>query len=599
MLLKRLPLFIFLILASLALLPLPDTSITSARQAGVGANVWEVKLAPNTQAGSNITIENQCGQTHSFNVVPREAPYLRLSNTTVRVKGRSRLILPATFNTTGMRAGDYNGSVVVECETCREERTCRQENKTIPVHLLVTAVNGTQFVGSNLPPSSFTENTSAPQTVTPVKPFCTDFDDSALHGWGNGGSQVKVEIKQPGASGAASDDYFHATDQSGASWISASPDYHGNWTSLANKGCGALCWDVRLFIDGLDGGHIGDDHLCTTASGPCPANTFRPIVPSLIMISDPDGPGGNPPLRAIFRGKTFITEDGGSNPGWHHVCAPVALLSGGGNLPSNAQGAWEMLDGAPNSSWNTVLSNVTDIQFPIDFTSNPAEEVGYDNFCFRDNECPQTSECAQVTTKEIACKEGGGSYAYTFSVTNNTSKDVQQILLTPPIGSSLTFSQQVFNLSTPLHPGQSTTLSVTLGNIKQGECFFVTLMSKDGPCCTVRVCPELPDCCALITDVKIAPSPTGGYDYTFTVTNQSANPIQYIYFTPQSGVTMTSYLPVTPSLAPGGTRTFTVKINAPPSGGKVCFTISLHGEGMKDCCSVEHCIKLPGLGTPK
>jgi len=425
------------------------------------------------------------------------------------------------------------------------------------------------------------------QGIPFVELFCTDFNDKSLHGWGNGGSQVKVEIKTPGPSGQPSDFYFHATDLSGTSWISASPEYRGNWTKLAEKGCGALCFDFRLFIDGLTDGHIGDDHLCTT-SGTCPTGTFRPIFPSLILISDPDGAGGNPPVRAVYRSNTFVTEDGASNPGWHHLCAPVALLANG-NLPSNAEGGWQMLDGAPNSSWNGILANVTDIQFPIDFTGNPAEEVGYDNFCFRDDACPQTSSCATITPPPAVCKaDGSGGYTYTFSVTNKSGKDVEHILLTPIGG--LTLSQQVFE--TPLHPGQSTTITVDLGNVKPGSdsCFFVTLMTKDGPCCTVKVCPVLPDCCATAT-ARFECDPKGAYTGTFTIVNTSPNTIKNIYLYP-SGVTLSqTYFAV--NLAPGQSFTTPVLTIKGAKPGRLCFRLSMHTEDMQDCCEVEFCIVLP------
>jgi hypothetical protein len=430
------------------------------------------------------------------------------------------------------------------------------------------------------------------QTIKVVEPFCTDFNDNSLHGWGNGGSQVKVEIKTPGASGQPSDSYFHATDKSGTSWISASPEYHGDWTKLAEKGCGALCFDFRLFIDGLDGGHIGDDHLCTTTSGACPPNTFRPIFPQLILISDPDGPGGNPPLRAVYRANTFVTEDGGSNPGWHHICAPLALLASGG-LPSDANGRWQMADNAPNSSWNSPLANVIDVQFGIDFTGNPAEEVGYDNFCFHDDACPQTSGCATIAPPAAICKRDGSGYTYTFSVTNNSGKDVEHILLTPK-GSGFTLSQQV--VETPLHPGQSTTITVDIGNIKPGTkpCFYVTLMTKDGPCCTVEVCPVLPDCCAIATG-KFACDPKGSYTGTFTIVNTSPNTIKNIYLYPPAGVTMSqTYFAVT--LAPGQSFTTPVITIKGAKPGRFCFRVSMHTENMKDCCSVEVCIVLPECG---
>ncbi len=433
------------------------------------------------------------------------------------------------------------------------------------------------------------------QGIKVVEPFCTDFNDNSLHGWGNGGSQVKVEIKGPGPSGKDSDLYFHATDKSGSSWISASPEYHGNWTKLAENGCGALCFDFRLFKDGFDGGHIGDDSVCTTTSGPCPPGTYRPVLPLMILISDPDGSGPIPPVRAVYRGKTFVTEDGGSNPGWHHICAPVALLANG-NLPSDANGGWQMADNAPNSSWNGLLANVTDIQFGIDFTGNPAEEVGYDNFCFREDACPPTSECATIAPPAALCKRDGSGYTYSFSVTNNSGRDVTEILLTPPPGSGLVLSNQAFPLTTPLPNGQSTTLTVDLGNVKPGteSCFFVTLMTKDGPCCTVKVCPVLPDCCAaangnFVCDLK------GAYTGTFTIVNTSPNTIKNIYLYPPPGVTMSqSYFAVT--LPPGQSFTTPVITIKGAKPGRHCFRVSMHTEDMKDCCSVEICIVLPECG---
>ena len=114
--------------------------------------------------------------------------------------------------------------------------------------------------------------------------------------------------------------------------------------------------------------------------------------------------------------------------------------------------------------------------------------------------------CAQVTG-EARCLPGGG-YSYTFTATNSTGSDMSQILLTPLPGSTFTLSPQLFNLSSPLHNGQSTTLTVTIGNGKAGDkvCFFVSLMADKAPCCNVQVCLTLPRC----GDIP-APPRVGGY----------------------------------------------------------------------------------------
>jgi hypothetical protein len=107
---------------------------------------------------------------------------------------------------------------------------------------------------------------------------------------------------------------------------------------------------------------------------------------------------------------------------------------------------------------------------------------------------PKTG-CSQVAVKDIHC-EPNGSYGYTFTATNGTGSDISQVLLTPAAGSTFTVGPQLFNLSSPLHSGQSTTQSATLGNVKPRDkvCFFVTLMSDKAACCTVQVCPTLPVC---------------------------------------------------------------------------------------------------------
>ena len=114
----------------------------SAKQGGTGQPAWEVKLAQNARARSNITIRNQCRQTHSFTVVPNNVPYLQLPATpTVQVPGRTNHALGVVFDTVGMRPGDYRGSVAVKCDTCGEERGCSQENDVLPVHLTVRSCN--------------------------------------------------------------------------------------------------------------------------------------------------------------------------------------------------------------------------------------------------------------------------------------------------------------------------------------------------------------------------------------------------------------------------------------------------------------------------
>lgn len=108
---------------------------------------------------------------------------------------------------------------------------------------------------------------------------------------------------------------------------------------------------------------------------------------------------------------------------------------------------------------------------------------------------PTPAGCAVATTKDIHCQPNGG-YSYTFTVANNSADPVSQVLLTPAGGSGFTVGPGLSNLATPLQPGQSATIAASIGSVKPGDniCFLATLMSDKAPCCTVQVCPTLPQC---------------------------------------------------------------------------------------------------------
>jgi hypothetical protein len=130
--------------------------------------------------------------------------------------------------------------------------------------------------------------------------------------------------------------------------------------------------------------------------------------------------------------------------------------------------------------------------------------------------------CADVSDKEIKCLPSGG-YSYTFTVTNNSGKPMSQILLTPAQGGTFTLTPALTNLSSPLANGQSTTVTVNIGNAKPGDkvCFFTSLMADQTACCTVQVCPTLPNCNA--TTTSPTPSPTASASPSPTSRSPSTN----------------------------------------------------------------------------
>lgn len=209
----------------------------------------------------------------------------------------------------------------------------------------------------------------------------------------------------------------------------------------------------------------------------------------------------------------------------------------------------------------------------------------------------EPQECAGITKQEISCKtETTGGYNLTFNVTNNTGQPVTSILVTPPPGSTFTITSQTPSIpGGVLQPGTTIPVSVTIGGGQPGQeiCFTVTLMTKEGKCCTVRVCQALPFCCATAKNIKLGCSPFvpgGGFGYTYTlsITNQTSNLVQHIYLHPPAGVTMTpNYFAV--SLAPGATfNTPPIIITGITAGASLNFGISLHTGDMKVCCTISH-----------
>jgi probable HAF family extracellular repeat protein len=126
---------------------------------------WEVQLAPNAQANSTITIQNQCQQTHTFNIIQQQTPFLQLlAAPLVNVPGNSSYNLPVRFNTNGLNAGQYQGTVIVKCETCSKEKTCKQDREILPIRL--TVVENAQ--AQPTPVSTATPSASPQSTANPI-----------------------------------------------------------------------------------------------------------------------------------------------------------------------------------------------------------------------------------------------------------------------------------------------------------------------------------------------------------------------------------------------------------------------------------------------
>ncbi|HJR08102.1 MAG TPA: family 16 glycosylhydrolase [Pyrinomonadaceae bacterium] len=136
----------------------------SASQASQQPAAWEVKIAANAQARSNVQVRNFCSGSHTFKAVPQDLPYLQLPTPpTATAPGRSVQNMPVTFNTAGMQPGQYEGVLNIMCVDCPAEPGCRQETERLTVRLTVLPAAAT--------PTPTPKPTAARQTSTTTPPL--------------------------------------------------------------------------------------------------------------------------------------------------------------------------------------------------------------------------------------------------------------------------------------------------------------------------------------------------------------------------------------------------------------------------------------------
>ncbi len=179
---------------------------------------------------------------------------------------------------------------------------------------------------------------------------------------------VNLAMRGPG------DFYLDGIDISGSTRIYNETDYSGDWTNYDD--C-CFCFDYKYVDD---------------------ANTPTTARPQLTIYQ---GPESAPTLRATYISNFILTD----NDPWKTVCTPLSACTAG-QLPSNADGYWIMNIGSGCADWNTLISSVTGIRFPLDYNSNPSEKHGYDNTCWEPcptNPCDSFMVMVDTLIQQIPC----------------------------------------------------------------------------------------------------------------------------------------------------------------------------------------------------
>lgn len=126
--------------------------------------VWRLSLPPNQTKPVTIAANNQCNQAERWEVVSQPFPtFLHLAgDRTSDVGAHSRREWPVQLDSTGLKEGEYEGTVIVQCVTCKSD--CNQQRNIINVHLTVEPV----AVASVTPINGSTTPTPPAKTPGPV-----------------------------------------------------------------------------------------------------------------------------------------------------------------------------------------------------------------------------------------------------------------------------------------------------------------------------------------------------------------------------------------------------------------------------------------------
>jgi hypothetical protein len=355
-------------------------------------------------------------------------------------------------------------------------------------------------------------------------PMCDRFGEgtAGLSGWGPcpNAPNIVLDTSNVNSIGGPTDYYLHLRDTAGPSAAcSRDPKYVGDWNAKMG-GCGQFCFDFKVFVSGTPPG---------------------PITPSFTIWSGS--------MSATFVANFTVTAN---DPWRQHICAPINLIDPGQNLPSSASGQWRInpTGNAYSASWNTIIQNVTSMQLPIDWTSNPDEEAGYDNLCMSPGGCgkppppPVITGCLKDTKIGVKCN-GDGTYTLTLSGGGGFTGN-QMTLTSSTAGVTVTPAQQPWAATTTWTlaggtPGEAVTLDANATKVGGG--------GKPGTdeCCSGEIKLTLPDCPKPTpVDVKIAKEaakmpdgePPGTHWFDLAVTNNGA---AFTY--PAGSITVTDNVP--------------------------------------------------------
>lgn len=210
---------------------------------------------------------------------------------------------------------------------------------------------------------------------------------------------------------------------------------------------------------------------------------------------------------------------------------------------------------------------------------------------------PDPTTCSTITAEPLACSGNGETYDLTFTVTNNTLADLKHVLIPDSH-----VSPHAITLSTPLAPGESTTVTVSVQNVNPGSglCMDIGVSdSNSDGCCSQEVCVEIPACCFSVESEQLGcvlNPDTGEFTYSFDFKNRTLSAIEHVYVFPPNGVTVSPDYVDVPTTPPGGIASVgPLLFSGAAPGDNVCVTVGIHDEDMNECCAEDVCFTAPSI----
>jgi hypothetical protein len=306
-------------------------------------------------------------------------------------------------------------------------------------------------------------------------------------------------------------------------------------------------------------------------------------------------------------GNIFQLDLSNSGSNWTHVATGTAATSGAYDIAQLQLGPDHNIYVARDGSTKIgVITSPNTVGGAVYNPNGPSLPSGYSRLGLPamiggEFSCAATAACATITEPTVRCDQG--VFTYSFTLTNNsTTQTIQNLLLSPPLGTHYSVSPTAIHLTTPLQPGGHTVVTGTITNASPGDhvCINVALADENFvSCCTVQVCFDLPSCpCLKLLDRTLS-CVNGANTYNIAVQNLTGVQLQQIFVVPISPANLT----ITPSVFPGlvpanGIAHLTFAITGAPAGASVCFRLVPLGSESQCCPSERICVNLLNCVPP-